>query len=333
MKLTVVMYHYVRPVRHSRFPELKALELDDFREQLAYLARHHTVISGADLLAAAAAGAWNDLPPAPVLLTFDDGYADHFAHVLPALQERGMSGSFFVPGQCVLERRMLDVNKIHFVLALVPEKRALVDRVLTMIAEWGPQFGSRSGAEYWQTLAVPSRFDTADVVFLKRVLQRELPAPMRTRMVNELFREIVTADEAAFAAELYLSEHQIASMRDAGMYFGSHGYEHSWLSYLNPAEQQLEIARTRAFLQRIGTPLDAWMMCYPYGAYDRSLLTLLRAAQCRIGFTTRVGIATLGKDDLLTLPRLDTNDVPRRAEAARARANAVASRLPHAADM
>ena len=32
--LFTVMYHYVRPVAQSRFPRLKALEVDKFRDQL-----------------------------------------------------------------------------------------------------------------------------------------------------------------------------------------------------------------------------------------------------------------------------------------------------------
>jgi peptidoglycan/xylan/chitin deacetylase (PgdA/CDA1 family) len=335
VKLTIVMYHYVRPLQGSRFPDLKALELADFVEQLAYIRRHYSVISGTDLLDAAVAEAWDDLPPSPALLTFDDGYADHFTHVFPLLERHGVSGSFFVSGRSVLERRMLNVNKIHFILAAVRDKRALVDRLLAMIAQSGPQFGCRSGEEYWKALAVPSRFDPAEVVLVKRLLQRELPTPLRTRIVDDLFHELVTTDESGFAAELYLTVDHIADMRDAGMYFGSHGYEHSWLSHLDRADQEVEIRHAREFLQLIGMPPDAWIMCYPHGAYNASLLDLLRTVQCRIGLTTSVGIANLGVDDPLILPRLNTNDLPKRMRQTDAYdgATAAASGLPHAADM
>ena len=340
MKLTIVMYHYVRPLESSRFPGLKALDCADFDEQLSYITRHHSVISGTDLLDAATTEAWNELPPSPALLTFDDGYVDHFTHVLPLLQRRRLSGCFFVSGRSVLEHHVLDVNKIHFVLASAADKRALVDRVLRRIERSGPEFGCRSAAEYWRALGVPSRFDTVEVAFLKRALQRELPAALRVQIVDELFRECVTTDEAGFAAELYLSLEQIACMRTAGMYFGSHGYAHSWLSHVEPAEQQLEVARAVSFLRRMGTPLDAWIMSYPHGAHNASLLALLRGVQCRIGLTTHVGIAELGVDDPLALPRLNTNDLPRRGDAqpsiwteqARPRATA-ASRMLHAADL
>jgi hypothetical protein len=50
-------------------------------------------------------------------------------------------------------------------------------------------------------------------------------------------------------------------------------------------------------------------MRFAYGSrYDPSL-RLLREAGCAIGFTTEPRVAT-DEDDLLELPRLDTNDLP-----------------------
>lgn len=51
-------------------------------------------------------------------------------------------------------------------------------------------------------------------------------------------------------------------------------------------------------------------MCYPYGAYNDTLLALLRDWGCAIGLTTEVAVAQLGTDNPLALPRLDTNDLP-----------------------
>lgn len=37
-----------------------------------------------------------EMPEKPVLLTFDDGYADNYQHAFPILQEHSMTGSFFI---------------------------------------------------------------------------------------------------------------------------------------------------------------------------------------------------------------------------------------------
>ena len=95
--LTIVMYHYVRPIRQSRYPGIKGLELELFREQLAYIGRHYSVVTMEAVAAAAHGG--DPLPFNAALLTFDDGYRDHRDFVLPLLIEKGFQGSFFVPAK------------------------------------------------------------------------------------------------------------------------------------------------------------------------------------------------------------------------------------------
>ena len=43
--LTIVMYHYVRDLKNSRFPGIKGLELDLFKEQIEYLHKHYNINS------------------------------------------------------------------------------------------------------------------------------------------------------------------------------------------------------------------------------------------------------------------------------------------------
>ena len=50
MALTVVMYHYVRPVRSARYPHIKGLERDLFVQQIRYIKRFYTPVSGQQVL-------------------------------------------------------------------------------------------------------------------------------------------------------------------------------------------------------------------------------------------------------------------------------------------
>src|SRR6185436_18294075 len=108
-----------------------------------------------------------------------------------------------------------------------------------------------------------SRYDSAEVVFLKRLLQTVLPAALPSRILAELFAAHVTADESAFAEELYMSADQLRCMVRHGMYVGSHGYSHVRLGWLAPEEQALEVDRSLEFLAGLGTDTGSWMMCYP----------------------------------------------------------------------
>jgi peptidoglycan/xylan/chitin deacetylase (PgdA/CDA1 family) len=290
------------------------LETDQFREQITYIKKHYNVISGDDLLAAEA-GSLEALPPSALLLTFDDGYIDHFTQVFPILRREKLSGCFFPPVKCVLENQVLDVNKIHFVLASVPNKQAIIDYIFEILDQHSAHYDIQSKDYYWTKLAVANRFDPKEVVFIKRILQRELPEELRQIIINGLFQKYVSSYEVSFAKELYMSVDQIRCMRDSGMYIGSHGYGHYWLDSIDPEMQKREIELALEFLRQVGTRTDSWIMCYPYGAYNDSLLSILRSSACRIGLTTKVGIADLQRDNLLALPRLDTNDLPKSASA------------------
>ena len=95
MSLTIVMYHYVRELERTRYPAIKGRRTSEFRAQLAWLRRHHTPVTMAEVVHASRSG--DPLPPRAVLLTFDDGYADHYTNVFPLLFDAGVQGAFFPP--------------------------------------------------------------------------------------------------------------------------------------------------------------------------------------------------------------------------------------------
>jgi peptidoglycan/xylan/chitin deacetylase (PgdA/CDA1 family) len=306
--LTIVMYHYVRDLERSRFPAIKGLSVERFCRQLDFIQSRYTPVTVQDLFAAQASSEM-ELPPDPILLTFDDGYSDHFANVFPLLDARGIQGCFFPPAQAILEHRVLDVNKIQFVLASVPDVEALLDQVFSSLAEFRSEYALKTKEAYLLAFTEEHRYDRREVIVLKRLLQRELPEPVRVELVQRLFAEHVTSDETAFACELYMSVDQIACLQRHGMHIGSHGYSHAWLNHISPQAQAMEVDRSLAFLQKFDLR-DEWTMCYPYGGFNESLLEILRARHCRLGFTVEARLANLDTDDPLTLPRIDTNDLP-----------------------
>jgi peptidoglycan/xylan/chitin deacetylase (PgdA/CDA1 family) len=307
--VTIVMYHYVRDLERSRFPAIKGLSIERFCRQLDYIQSHYTPISAEKLLGALGTAGEN-LPPNPILLTFDDGYSDHFRNVFPLLDARGIQGCFFPPAQAVLEHTVLDVNKIQFILAAVPDAGILLDRVFSLLAEFRSEHDLKTKEAYLTAQTAEHRYDPREVTVLKRLLQRELPGPVRTEIVRRLFAEHVSTDEAAFAYELYMSTEQIACLRHHGMHIGSHGYTHAWLNHISAEAQAVEIDQSLDFLQKFGIRKSEWTMCYPYGGFNQSLLQLLRGRECRLGFTVEARVADLDVDDRLTLPRVDTNDLP-----------------------
>jgi peptidoglycan/xylan/chitin deacetylase (PgdA/CDA1 family) len=310
--LTIVMYHYVRDLRRSRYPRIKGLDVELFRQQVGYFKRYYTPVTMQQVINSYQGG--ESLPGNAVLLTFDDGYADHWRYALPILYEQGIQGSFFPPAKAICQRSVLDVNKIHYVLASVEEPLQLVQVLNDLLDQYRQRYSLESKEAYWQKHATIGRYDPPEIIYVKRLLQVALPADVRAAITGELFRRYVTVDESAFAEELYLTLNQLECMQRMGMFIGSHGYDHSWLDSLSPMAQQQEIDRSLLFLRQIGVKTDQWVICYPYGAWNESLLGLLRRRGCVLGLTTEVRLAS-SKDDPLLLPRLDTNDLPKEAVA------------------
>jgi len=299
-QLTIIMYHYVRDLERSRYPKLRGRRTAEFRSQLDYFAWHFNPVTAQQVIAAFRRR--DVLPPDAVWLTFDDGYLDHYLTVFPLLHERGWQGSFFPPARAIMEGRLLDVNKIHLLLAAVDDTSKLVSEIREHI---GPAF-----EQLWSAHAAADAYDPPDVVFVKNVLQYALPLDDRARIVDDLFAQYVSSDERAIASEVYISPDQIRLMVRCGMFFGSHGYDHFWMNKLTPVEQEREIRQSLDFLTVIGAPTNEWIMCYPYGAYNEALLQTLKHFDCAVGLTTRSAVANVAIDHALELPRLDTNDFP-----------------------
>lgn len=305
------MYHYVRPIAGSRYPGIRGLDLTDFVGQLDYIERHYNVVTVADVVQAKTG--CKPLPDYPLLMSFDDGYSDHYRYVFPVLKQRNLTGVFFPPARAVVERKMLDVNKIHFLLAGMSDYASLVSHIEHAVELMRDDFPLLSLAEYRAKYWQANRFDSGEVIYVKRMLQHALPEILRTRIIENLFHRYVSEDETGFADELYVSEQNLGDMLAAGMEIGSHGYAHYWLDSLSVEDQTVDIDHSLEFLERVGVQRQGFYFCYPYGGYSSETVGILRTRNCAAAFTTRVALADMDSTGLLELPRLDTNDLPKLA--------------------
>ncbi|EPE01263.1 polysaccharide deacetylase family protein [Capnocytophaga sp. oral taxon 336] len=316
--LTVVMYHYVRDLKHSIYPSIKGLDVALFKEQVAFLKKHYSFVTVEEVIAATQG--IHKLPSHPVLLTFDDAYIDHFTYVFPILKNEGVQGAFYAPVKAITQHKVLDVNKIHFILASTPEEKmsSLLKEIALLLDKYREVYHLESFEFYYKKLAQLDRFDTKEVIFVKRLLQVELVEKLRNIITTELFKKIVGVEEGTFSRELYMSEDQMKYMVSAGMHIGSHGYDHYWLGSLPKEKQEVEIKESLKFIENIGGDIKHWTICYPYGNYNDDTITLLKENHCALGFTTEVKLADINNqmgDNVFKIPRLDTNDLPKDAKA------------------
>jgi len=310
--LTSVMYHYIRPIAAGRYA-LRGLEVEQFTGQLEYLQRYYNPVTLEQVLGSIETGA--PLPERPVLVFFDDGYRDHFRHVFPALERRGMKGIFFPIARAALDRRLILVNKVQFVLASTREVKGLVAEMENAIAELGGGHELASFADYRQRHFHATRLDTAEVIYIKRMLQVALPPDLAEIVADALFRRHVTTDEKSFADDLYMSLDDLKTLKATGHHIGCHGENHFWMSSLDKERQRVEVVSALRLHDRLGLPRRKFTFCYPYGDYNDESLAILGELDCSIAFTAEVAIAEPTSANRYRLPRLDTIDLPMNAAA------------------
>lgn len=308
--LHISMYHYTRDLPHSRYPNIKGLDLPVFRQQIDFLKHHFHIVTMEQVMDAVAGR--SELPNRALLLTFDDGYADHYAFAFPVLEEFGVQGSFFIPGKTFSSHRLLDVNKIHYILASA-DIRELVQDVKKEMERYRTDYEFPPTDELFQQYAVANRFDSKETIFVKRMLQTALPEKLRGVIASNLFEKYVGISEEKLAYELYLTEGQIRTMRRHGMFIGIHGYDHYWLADLPKEKMKEDIADA---LEALDEFIDRkrWVMNYPYGSYDAGILEYVASQGACVGLTTEARVADLSRDCALALPRLDCNDFPPKSD-------------------
>ena len=310
-EIRIVMYHYVRDLVNGRYKNIKGLDTELFREQLLFFKNNFNIIRMEDLISAAESK--SELPEKALLLTFDDGYADHFNTVFPVLSNMNIQGSFFIPAQTFCENTLLDVNKIHFILAsgniddIYDETIKLIEDLKNKGTDLPPT------DDLIKEYAIPNRFDNAKTIFVKRMLQTVLPEDIRISISSLLFKKYVGFPEDVFARELYMTKDQILCMKNNGMFIGFHGYNHYWLGRLSKDKQKSEILKA---LAAMGPFVDEnnLVMNYPYGSYNDDTKNILQELNFKLGLTTKVDICNTTRDNRFELPRLDTNDFPPKSE-------------------
>ena len=105
-----------------------------------------------------------------------------------------------------------------------------------------------------------------------------------------------------------MSTKEISEMIENGMTIGGHGYRHIRLGELSLSKQKIELSKMFNFLKKYNIKKN-WIMCYPYGSFNKDTVSILLKKNCLLGFSASSGRSFLGKKNLFNIKRFDTNDV------------------------
>ena len=165
--LTVLLYHRVGPPIGGPLEHLN-VPTKTFARQMDWLQGHgYTGIALADVLLAP-----EGLPPKPVALTFDDGYADLFHHAWPELARRGFRATVFVVTGSIGGTNAWEVGAGGSELALLDARQ------IREMARAGVEFGAH-GRTHRDLTSIPAGELDDEIAGSRRDLADVLGAPVR----------------------------------------------------------------------------------------------------------------------------------------------------------
>jgi len=262
--LTVVSLHRVLAESDPRWPGSDPLYTvtDRFFEQcVRFFTRHYSIVSLADVERARLSG--SSLPPCPLLITFDDGWADNYQYAMPILERLHVPAAIFVAGEAVGRHDSFFQERL--------------------ISAW--RLGRLDVAhlrELWARLPEPED-EPAGVsteALLRRLISRlQLLAPgKRDELLSALSGQLREQERQMLSAS------ELQQMHRQGMGIGTHGSKHEPLTRVPDIDT--ELLGSRAVVARaVGVQDDAiTSLSFPFSKFDELVVTRARAAGYRLLF-------------------------------------------------
>ena len=303
-KIYIITYHYVREIKNSDNPNIKGLEFTDFKKQINFLLKRTNILNPQEFKEIIIS---NKIPDkVNVLLTFDDGYIDHWQYVFPYLNKKKISGIFYPPIESLTGYDSLDVNKIHFILGKEKNRKIILNTIFDYTKKY---LNIEKKDIKFNKKQLNGRYDDNETILIKRLLQRILPFQERKKIIDKLFKKYLNVSEREFTESLYFNEKQLTEMNSNGMDFGSHGVNHFWWEDLKIEDQMNEITKSVEYLKKLLINNNNISVCYPYGSYNKDTLSLLKKLDISFALTTKVD--SLNQKNIkykYEIPRLNTND-------------------------
>jgi peptidoglycan/xylan/chitin deacetylase (PgdA/CDA1 family) len=288
--LLALTYHRVLPSIVEAIDREVAIDVATFERQLAFLHEHFDFIGMDDVLAAIGGA---KLPPAPVLITFDDGYRDNHDVVLPILRNHGARAVFFVATDYIERRKLFWWDHILWTVNASTHKLLELTYPSPQALPLGP--GPRERAKTIQVLlhVIKTHFG--------------LDVPRFLDHLDEMAGTLLSSALERDLAETHVMNwDHVRALQRAGMDVQSHTHTHRILDTLAPKDIAWELRESRERLRdQLGVAPVA--VSYPVGratAYTDAIRAAVRDAGYRAAFSNRAGVNVRTSIDPLDLRRI-----------------------------
>ena len=261
-RLSVLYFHRVLPQSDPLFPgEMDAPRFDALINRLKHW---FNIIPLSEAVAGIREGRF---PARPLVITFDDGYADNRTVALPILQRHRVPASFFITCGFLDGGRMWNDTVIEAVRRWPSSVLDFTDLGL----------GTHTIGSY-----------TERNIALGQILPRLKYSPQAEREAATV--EIARRCGAVLPDDLMLTTRQVLDLREAGMTIGAHTVTHPILAMLSDDVARREIAESRSRLEALLGDRVRYF-AYPNGRPGKDFTQKHVAMVRELGFEAAVSTA------------------------------------------
>jgi peptidoglycan/xylan/chitin deacetylase (PgdA/CDA1 family) len=290
-KLSIMLYHGFCDSKNKgeRTPNSKFMPISEFEQHLKVYLKYGTPISLKDLLCK------ERLPPSPIVVTIDDGYANNYDLGFPVLKKYNFPATLFLTTGFIDRSLFLWTDWLEFIAVNAPNVETKIELNKEVISF---------------NLGEPQVRNNA-VKQLKSILKN-----MPINKIKSFLYELQEMSKVKYDWERIpenlqpLTWKQIREMKKSGLIsFGGHTVSHVILSRCNKEEQNFEILESKARIEKELNE-ECLILAYPNGKendFTGETIRLAQEANYRIAVTTNSGYENSNEYDSYKLKRWGTD--------------------------
>lgn len=283
-------YHYLRQgADRDPFPRIRGTSWEGFAEHLTMLRERCNMVSFSDVLRFHEQGVPLPGGKPNILLTFDDGLAEH-ARAAEILSEQDIRAIFFIPSCLITERIPINAAVIHYTLARYG------------IAAFLEGFREALSANNLDSEKYLVRFrEGADkalekIAEIKTVFKYRLPHGDSQKTILHMYNSMLLKEYPDMFSRIHLTLEQMKRIVSLGHDIGAHTHTHVSIGSANLSDGsfQKEVVESQKILEdALGISVES--ISYPFGEkkdYDSTEEMVRKLGLSRAGFIAEPGLNT-----------------------------------------
>lgn len=280
--VVILMYHSVKEDPNAYADSIGTgiiHPLVVFKRQMEILARRFDAVCLTDILLFV--NGERRLPPRPVVITFDDGFADNARVAAPILNDFGIRGTFYLTAGLIGTAEPPWYCRVRHAFSTA-KKKVWIDA---------------STGKRWNLTTPEDRLRASQIVWDRC---SALTYKKRQQTIDGVEHEL-DVPPMALADPLMMSWNEVRSLQQMGHILGSHTMTHPNLAYVTENEARTELVESKRMIEKeIGVCVPHFS--YPHPAlnpnWNVSTLALCEAAGYRTAVTTTAGAVRVGSNPL-----------------------------------